>query len=119
MTKQEFILFIEILGFTETSGSFSMSTDVVGPPNQNLMAFADQLKISIDDKLELAQLSLSQMSSHTMSGKSFGNFSLKTFGNDGDFQLEIFLSFILGSFKKPPHYIVEYMRDRKIENILN
>lgn len=124
MTTKEFILFINILGFTETSShngdstSFSMSTDVVGPPNQNLMAFADQLKILIDYKLELVQLSLSQMSSHMMSGKNFGNFSLKTFGNDGDFQLEIFLSFILGSFKKPPHHIVEYMRDRKIENIL-
>ena len=120
MTKEEFILFIEILGFTQTwgsnSNSFSLSTDVIGKPNQNYMAFADQLKISIDNGL--AQLSLSQMSTHMMAGKSFGNFSLETFGDDNDFQLEIFLSFIKGAFKKPPNNIIQYMRDRKIRDIL-
>jgi hypothetical protein len=80
------------------------------------MAFADQLKISIDNGL--AQLSLSQMSTHMMAGKSFGNFSLETFGDDNDFQLEIFLSFIKGAFKKPPNNIIQYMRDRKIRDIL-
>ena len=88
MTKEEFILFIQILGFTQTwgsnSNSFSLSTDVVGKPNQNYLAFADQLKISIDDKLGLAQLSLSQM----------------------------------GSFNKKPKHIGQFMRDMKIENIL-
>lgn len=122
MTKEEFVLFIGILGFTQTwssnSNSFSLSTDVVGKPNQNYLAFADQLKISIDDKLGLAQLSLSQMSTHMMAGKSFGNFSLKTFGEKGDIQLELFLSFILGSFNKKPKHIVQFMRDMKIENIL-
>jgi hypothetical protein len=120
MTKEEFVLFIEILGFTQTwgsnSNSFSLSTDVIGKPNQNYMAFADQLKISIDNGL--AQLSLSQMSTHMMAGKSFGNFSLETFGDDNDFQLEIFLSFIKGAFKKPPNNIIQYMRDRKIRDIL-
>ena len=122
MTKEEFILFIEILGFTETwksdSNSFTMATDVVGQPNQNYMAFSDQLKILIDDKIGLVQLSLSQMSTHMMAGKNFGNFSLKTFGEEGDFQLELFLSFILGSFNKKPNHIVQFMRDMKIKNIL-
>ena len=122
MTKEEFILFIEELGFTKTwmsdSNGFSLSTDVVGQPNQNLMAFADQLKISIDDERELVQLSLSQMSSHMMAGKNFGNFQLSTFGNDDDFQLEIFMSFIKGAFKNPPKNIVQYMRDKKIRDIL-
>jgi hypothetical protein len=122
MTKEEFILFIEELGFTKTwmsdSNGFSLSTDVVGQPNQNLMAFADQLKISIDDERELVQLSLSQMSSHMMAGKNFGNFQLSTFGNDGDFQLEIFMSFVKGAFKNPPKNIVQYMRDKKIRDIL-
>jgi hypothetical protein len=90
MTKEEFVLFIEILGFTQTwgsnSNSFSLSTDVIGKPNQNYMAFADQLKISIDNGL--AQLSLSQMSTHMMAGKSFGNFSLETFGDDNDLVTE-------------------------------
>jgi hypothetical protein len=53
-----------------------------------------------------------------MAGKNFGSFSLKTFGDDNDFQLEIFLSFIKGSFKNPPSNIIQYMRDRKIRDIL-
>lgn len=114
--------FIKELGFTQTWGnnpnSFSLTTDVIGNPNQNAMAFADQLKVSIDDERGLVQLSLSQMSSHMMAGKNFGNFSLKTFGDDNDFQLEIFLSFIKGSFKKTPNNIIQYMRDKKITDIL-
>jgi len=122
MTKEEFILFIEELGFTKTwmsdSNGFSLSTDMVGKPNQNLMAFADQLKITLDDERGIAQLSLSQMSTHMMAGKNFGNFQLSTFGNDGDFQLEIFMSFVKGAFKNPPKNIVQYMRDKNIKNIL-
>ena len=122
MTKEEFIEFIKDLGFTQTWGnnpnSFSLTTDVIGNPNQNAMAFADQLKVSIDDERGLVQLSLSQMSSHMMAGKNFGNFSLKTFGNDNDFQLEIFLSFIKGAFNTPPNNIIQYMRDKKIRDIL-
>ena len=122
MTKEEFIEFIKDLGFAQTWGidskSFSLITDVVGNPNQNLMAFADELKISIDDKRGLAQLSLSQMSTHMMAGKNFGNFSLKTFGDENDHQLEIFLSFIKGAFKNPPKNIIQYMRDKKIMDIL-
>ena len=100
------------------SKSFSLITDVVGNTNQNSMAFADELKISIDDKRGLVQLSLSQMSTHMMAGKNFGNFQLSSFGNDGDFQLEIFMSFIKGAFKKPPKNIIQYIRDRKIRDIL-
>jgi hypothetical protein len=72
----------------------------------------------LDDELGLVQLSLSQMSSHMMAGKSFGNFHLQTFGDKDDFQLEIFLSFIKGAFKKPPNNIIQYMRDKKIRDIL-
>ena len=122
MTKEEFIEFIKDLEFTQTwatgANHYTLSTDVVGNPNQNAMAFADQLKISIDDERELVQLSLSQMSSHMMAGKNFGNFQLSTFGNDGDFQLEIFMSFVKGAFKNPPKNIVQYMRDKKIRDIL-
>lgn len=122
MTKEDFIEFIKELGFTQTwrseCNSFSMTTDVVGLPNSNYTAFADQLKITISDEHDLFQLSLSQMSSHMMGGKNFGNFSLKTFGNKNDFQMEIFMSFIKGSFKKAPDSIIQFMRDRKISDIL-
>jgi len=126
MTKVEFIKFIKELGFTEayqSDGSgplnfFSMTTDVVDQPNYNHMSFRNELKISLDDDRELVQLSLSKMSNHMMSGKSFGNFSLRTFGDKDDFQLEIFLSFILNSFNEKPKSILQLMRDKKIENIL-
>ncbi len=122
MKSQEFIEFIKELGFQQTwgsnSNSFSLSTDVVGKPNQNYMAFHDQLNIHIDDDKELIQLSLSQMSSHMTSGKNFGYFSLKTFGEKNDLQLELFLSFILGSFNQRPKHIIQLMRDKKIKNIL-
>lgn len=122
MRNQEFIEFIKELGFQQTwgsnSNSFSLSTDVVGKPNQNYMAFHDQLNIHIDDDKELVQLSLSQMSSHMTYGKNFGYFSLKTFGEKNDLQLELFLSFILGSFNQRPKHIIQLMRDKKIKNIL-
>jgi hypothetical protein len=122
MTKEEFIEFIKDLEFTQTWATgpnhYTLSTDVVGNPNQNLMAFADQLKITLDDERGIAQLSLSQMSTHMMAGKNFGNFQLSTFGNDDNFQLEIFMSFIKGAFKNPPKNIVQYMRDKKIRDIL-
>ncbi len=122
MRNQEFIEFIKELGFQQTwgsnSNSFSLSTDVVGKPNQNYMAFHDQLNIHIDYDKELVQLSLSQMSSHMTSGKNFGYFSLKTFGEKNDLQLELFLSFILGSFNQRPKHIIQLMRDKKIKNIL-
>jgi hypothetical protein len=58
------------------------------------------------------------MSSHMMSGKNFGRFSLKTFGDKDDLQMEIFFSFIKGSFNKVPDNIIQYMRDKKITDIL-
>ncbi len=124
MTKQEFILFIKILGFQEnyqSDGSgpldtFSMITDSTS--QKYSPAYLDKLQIYINDERGSFQLSLSQMGSHAMVGKNFGQFSLKTFGDKNDFQLEIFLSFILGSFNEKPSHILQFMRDRKIENIL-
>jgi hypothetical protein len=124
MTKEEFIEFIKELGFRQTyqsdgSGplnSFSMNTDSTS--QKYSPAYLDQLKISIDDEIGLVQLSLSQMSTHMISGKNFGKFSLKTFGDKNDLQMELFLSFILGSFNQKPKSVLKFMRDKKIENIL-
>jgi hypothetical protein len=52
-----------------------------------------------------------------MVGKSFGNFNIKTFGDKNDFQMELFFSFIKGSFDKVPDAITQYMRDKKIKDI--
>ncbi len=115
MTKEEFIEFIKELGFRQaTPNNYTLSTDRT---SQNYSpAYLDQLNISISD--EYAQLLLSKMGPHLMSGKNFGNFNLKTFSDKNDFQLEIFLSFILGSFNEKPKKIIQWMRDKKIKNIL-
>lgn len=121
MIKEEFIDFIKDLGFTQTWQSnpnyYIFYTDkMVG--NQLFTSRFDMLSVTLNDEYGLAQLALSQMSSNMTAGKNFGNFSLKTFGDENDFQLEIFMSFIKGSFKNPPKNIIQYMRDKKIRNIL-
>ena len=121
MIKEEFIDFIKDLGFTQTWQSnpnyYIFYTDkMVG--NQLFTSRFDMLSVTLNDEYGLAQLALSQMSSNMSTGKNFGNFSLKTFGDENDFQLEIFMSFIKGSFKNPPKNIIQYMRDKKIRNIL-
>lgn len=121
MIKEEFIDFIKDLGFTQTwqsnSNYYIFYTDkMVG--NQLFTSRFDTLSVTLNDEYGLAQLALSQMSSNMTTGKNFGNFSLKTFGDENDFQLEIFMSFIKGSFKNPPKNIIQYMRDKKIRNIL-
>jgi hypothetical protein len=120
MTKEEFIKFIKELGFMQTwttkPNHYSLYTDSTS--QKYSPAYVDQLQISINDEIGLVQLSLSQMDSHMMSGNNFGNFSLKTFGDKDDFQLELFLSFILGSFDEKPKHIIQWIRDKKIQNIL-
>jgi len=121
MTKEEFIEFIKELGFQQTwgssSNSYNLSTDIVGMPNSNYVDFKDQLKVIISEDFRIAQLTLSQMSPHMMSGKNFGNFSIETFGDKNDFQMDLFFSFIKGSFNKVPNCITQYMRDKKIKDI--
>ena len=124
MTRKEFITFIEQLGFDQTWQSntnyYILYTDKIeiGLSNNQVGRF-DMLSVTLDVEHDIAQLALSQMSSNMSAGKNFGNFSLKTFGQKDDFQLEIFMSFISGSFNKLPITITQYMRDMKIKNILN
>ena len=124
MTREEFITFIEQLGFDQTWQSnpnyYILSTDKIeiGLSNNQLSRF-DTLSVTLNDEYGIVQLALSQMSSNMTAGKNFGNFSLKTFGQKDDFQLEIFMSFIVSSFDKLPNTITQYMRDMNIKNILN
>ena len=123
MIKEDFITFIKQLGFDQTWKSnpnyYILSTDNIGIGlSNNQPSRFDTLGVTLNDEYGLAQLALSQMSSNMTVGKNFGNFSLKTFGDENDFQLEIFMSFIKGSFKNPPKNIIQYMRDKKIRNIL-
>ena len=124
MTREEFITFIEQLGFDKTWQSntnyYILSTDKIGIGlSNNQPSRFDILSVTLNDEYGIAQLTLSQMSSNMSAGKNFGNFSLKTFGQKDDFQLEIFMSFIKGSFNEVPITITQYMRDMNIKNILN
>ena len=122
MTREEFITFIEQLGFTQTWQSntnyYLLYTDQ-SLQNSLFTSRFDMLSVTLNDEYDIAQLALSQMSSNMSTGKNFGNFSLKTFAQKDDFQLEIFMSFIASSFDKLPNTITQYMRDMKIKNILN
>ena len=122
MTREDFINFIEELGFDQTWQSnpnyYILYTDKIGIGlSNNQLSRFDMLSVTINDEYGIAQLALSQMSSVMMAGKNFGNFSLKTFGQKDDFQLEIFMSFIKSSFNKLPNNITQYMRDMNIKNI--
>ena len=124
MTREEFITFIEQLGFTQTwqsnSNYYILYTDKIGIGlSNNQPSRFDILSVTLNDEYGIAQLTLSQMSGNMSTGKNFGNFSLKTFAQKDDFQLEIFMSFITSSFDKLPNTITQYMRDMKIKNILN
>ena len=122
MTREEFITFIEQLGFTQTWQSntnyYILYTDQ-SLQNSLFTSRFDMLSVTLNDEYDIAQLALSQMSSNMSTGKNFGNFSLKTFAQKDDFQLEIFMSFIKFSFNELPNTITQYMRDMKIKNILN
>jgi hypothetical protein len=124
MIREDFITFIEQLGFEQTWQSnpnyYILYTDKIGIGlSNNQLSRFDMLGVTLNDELGIAQLNLAQMSSNMSAGKNFGNFSLKTFGQKDDFQLEIFMSFITSSFNKLPNTITQYMRDMKIKNILN
>ena len=124
MIREDFITFIEQLGFDQTWQSnpnyYILYTDKIGIGlSNNQLGRFDMLGVTLNDRLGIAQLNLAQMSSNMSGGKNFGNFSLKTFGQKDDFQLEIFMSFIVSSFDKLPNTITQYMRDMKIKDILN
>lgn len=116
MTREEFIDFIKEIGFTQSwttnPDNYTLLTDKINPTG-----FIDALVIYISEGS--AHLSVTQNTTQFISGRSFGKFTLDTFGKFGDFQQELFISFIKGSFGKVPENITEYLRDKKIKDILN
>lgn len=63
-----------------------------------------------------------QLSNGMQTGTSYGVFQLESFGEPGDLQMELFLSFINGAFRKetgnPHQKTTEYIRDKNIQDIL-
>jgi hypothetical protein len=109
MIKSDFIALITIIGFKLDFNGYK-----IGMNHQSLdISFIDDLRF---------QLSQTMINGGIVTGKSFGIFDLKTFGDNSDFQMEIFLSFINGAFiketGKPNLKVIEYIRDNKIQDIL-
>lgn len=115
MTREDFIDFIKDIGFTQSwttnPDNYTILTDKINPTG-----FIDVLVVYISG--DSVHLSITQNTTQFISGKSFGKFTLNTFGKFGDFQQELFISFIKSSFSEVPQNITQYMRDKKIKDIL-
>lgn len=99
MIKDKFLEMINSLGFKKSSErSYYLITDRLEEV-VIIMGQTDHFQLNIEKS-------------------SFGNFNLTTFGHINDLQMEIFFSFLINSFDSTPSFIIEYMRDRKIKNIL-
>ena len=120
MLKSEFIEFLKQFGFQknwQTGDSMSLETDVNSNPNSSYFsAFSDRLNISFDS--DMFSLSLSQFSTSNsiMSGRTLGYFSLKDFSETNQV---LFLLSVASCFNEVPDSIKSYLRDRRLEEILN
>jgi hypothetical protein len=99
MTKNEFLEIINDLGFKQ---------------------FGERIFYLITDRLEELVIIIGESDYFQLNleKRSFGNFSLPTFGDKNDVQMELFFSFINGSFNSPNTNIIKFMIDRKIKDIL-
>jgi hypothetical protein len=127
MTELEFIKFIHQLGFIKTweiePNSFHMKTDkgdgISNHSQLTIVLSNDDSWISSRPKSKKIKLYLEDITNNGMpSFKSFGTFDLESFGSVSDLQIQLFFSFIIGSFNTAPVKVLEYMRDEKIKNIL-
>lgn len=115
MTKTDFIALITNIGFELGYNDYKIALEEPsGMSHHSLgITFIDDMRF---------QLSQSKIIGGSLSGKSFGIFDLKTFGDDGDFQIELFFSFINGAFIKETGKknlkVTEYIRDNKLKDIL-
>ena len=120
MLKEEFIEFVKQFGFKQTwqnEDSMSLETDVNSNPNSSYFsAFSDRLKISFGNDMFSISVTQFSTSNSIMSGRTLGYFSLKDFNetNQG-----LFLLSVASCFNEVPDSIKSYLRDRRLEEILN
>lgn len=120
MLKSEFIEFVKQFGFQknwQTEDSMSLETDVNSNPNSSYFsAFADRLNISFNNDMFSISVTQFSTSNSIMSGRTLGYFSLKDFSETNQV---LFLLGVASCFKEVPDSIKSYLRERRLEEILN
>jgi hypothetical protein len=120
MLKSEFIEFVKQFGFKQTwqnEDSMSLETDVNSNPNSSYFsAFADRLNISFNNDMFSISVTQFSTSNSIMSGRTLGYFSLKDFSETNQL---LFLLSVASCFNEVPDSIKSYLRDRRLEEILN
>lgn len=120
MLKSEFIEFVKQFGFQknwQTEDSMSLETDINSNPNSSYFsAFADRLNISFNNDMFSISVTQFSTSNSIMSGRTLGYFSLKDFSETNQV---LFLLSVASCFNEAPDSIKSYLRDRRLEEILN
>ncbi len=120
MLKSEFIEFLKQFGFKQTwqtEDSMSLETDVNSNPNSSYFsAFADRLNISFNNDMFSISVTQFSTSNSIMSGRTLGYFSLKDFNETNQV---LFLLGVASCFNEVPDSIKSYLRERRLEEILN
>lgn len=120
MLKSEFIEFVKQFGFQknwQTEDSMSLETDVNSNPNSSYFsAFADRLNISFNNDMFSISVTQFSTSNSIMSGRTLGYFSLKDFNETNQV---LFLLGVASCFNEVPDSIKSYLRERRLEEILN
>jgi hypothetical protein len=119
MLKSEFIEFTKQFGFQknwQTEDSMSLETDVNSTNSSYFSAFADRLNISFNNDMFSISVTQFSTSNSIMSGRTLGYFSLKDFSETNQV---LFLLSVASCFNEVPDSIKSYLRDRRLEEILN
>lgn len=113
---------LEELGFSSCKDkvhSWSMHIDPSSMLRQYLYIELIRDGEILSARFQLSMISITPKMQH---GKNFGIFDLSTFGEQDDFQMPIFLSFLNGIFLsengKKNAKITEYIRDWNIKDLL-
>ena len=124
MTKLDFVKLLSELGFWSgylRTGKRSNNMILEIPSNKTPFNLQQLAVHFIEGDLQFT-LQLEKISNGMQTGTSYGVFELKSFGEPGDFQMELFFSFINGAFRKetgrPHQKTTEYIRDKNIQDIL-
>jgi hypothetical protein len=130
MLKSELIEFAKKFGFQKnwkTEDSMSLETDVhpywsnKNPNSPYFSAFSDRLNLSFGKDSfgnDMFSISVTQFSTSNamLSGRTLGYFNLKDFNETNQV---LFLLGVASCFNEVPDSIKSYLRDRRLEEILN
>jgi hypothetical protein len=120
MLKSEFIEFVKQFGFQKNwqkEDSMSLETDVNNnPKSSHFSAFADILNISFNNDMFSISVTQFSTSNAMLAGRTLGYFSLKDFSETNQV---LFLLGVASCFNEVPDSIKSYLRERRLEEILN